>query len=702
MRIFRSALFLGTVAVFEFLSTTTQFAHAQTNTTSNGSPSQVYEPAYFDFVNPNTAFDMVSQLPGFILQGGEGGERGFGQASLNILINGRRPSSKSSDARSILQRIPADTVKRIEIVDGASLDIPGLSGQVANIFASSGTLSGSWFYSARFEQDTEPQILEGNVNLSGKRGNLEFVLGVGAGQFTFTEQGPEQFFNGQGALIQDRTEDAEFQQQQPFANLNLTLNRNNGDVANLNLSGDVRNRNSGNVETFDIFDPSQPSIIQASGVSRGRGGEDEIEYEISGDYATDLNVLGQSGRLKLIGLYGREDFDLTSLFEFNQFGSPVQTTRFERDDIQTEYIARAEYTWRDRTNKDWAVSLEGAFNRLDSDTFLQINDLRPDCDFNPADPNCSSVQVEEKRVEGAVTQSWKLSDQINLQSSLGAEYSEIDVVSATAPARSFFRPKGFISASYAASPTYTWRANIERTVGQLDFGTFVSTVNLADRFENSGNNEIVPDQRWTGEIELERQDDKAISGTLRGFISFIDDPIDRILFPDGSEGAGNLDSALIYGADINLTWLMDSVGIPGMRLEAEGSVADSQIEDPVTGIDRLINSTQLWEYELELRHDIPNTNYAWTAEVEQGDRSRFLRLDNIFDTRFDYPESEITIIHKNLFGMQWTLGLQNLFDFTAKRERQIFSPNRAGTLVQSEVFRRQRGRRFFITIEDTF
>ena len=139
-----------------------------------------------------------------------------------------------------------------------------------------------------------------------------------------------------------------------------------------------------------------------------------------------------------------------------------------------------------------------------------------------------------------------------------------------------------------------------------------------------------------------------------------------------------------------------------MRLEAEGSVADSQIEDPVTGIDRLINSTQLWEYELELRHDIPNTNYAWTAEVEQGDRSRFLRLDNIFDTRFDYPESEITIIHKNLFGMQWTLGLQNLFDFTAKRERQIFSPNRAGTLVQSEVFRRQRGRRFFITIEDTF
>jgi len=147
---------------------------------------------------------------------------------------------------------------------------------------------------------------------------------------------------------------------------------------------------------------------------------------------------------------------------------------------------------------------------------------------------------------------------------------------------------------------------------------------------------------------------------------------------------------------------MDSIGIPGMRLEAEASVSDSRIEDPVTGVDRLINDTQLWEYELELRHDIPNTPYAWTAEVEHGDRSRFFRLDNIFDTSFDFPESEITAIHKDLFGMQWTFGLQNLFNFTAKRQREIFSPNRNGELVQSEVFNRQRGRRFFIEITDTF
>ena len=64
---------------------------------NSGTAPQVYTPDYFEKFNPNTARDMVARLPGFTLQGGEGSERGFGQASLNILINGRRPSSKSSD-----------------------------------------------------------------------------------------------------------------------------------------------------------------------------------------------------------------------------------------------------------------------------------------------------------------------------------------------------------------------------------------------------------------------------------------------------------------------------------------------------------------------------------------------------------------------------------------------------------------------------
>jgi hypothetical protein len=659
----------------------------------SGTAPQVYTPDYFEKFNPNTARDMVARLPGFTLQGGEGSERGFGQASLNILINDRRPSSKSSDASEILRRIPADTVTRIEIVDGASLDIPGLSGQVANIIATSGTLSGSWRYSARFEEGTEPQLLEGSLNLSGKKGQLEYVLGLSLEQFTFTENGPEQYFNGSGTLIEDRIEDGAFQNQEPELDLNLTYNRLNGDVANLNLAGSLQNLNSGLNEFFEAVTPEG-----TSGQSRSNTGEDEYKYEIGGDYSTDLSLFGTDGRLKLIGLHNLDNSDISSVFEFQRFGAPLNTTRFLREDVTTEYIARGEYTWKTGEKRDWTVSLEGAFNKLDSETALLIND-------RPAIPD--DVQVEEKRIQANVTQSWGVSEDLNLQASLGAEYSEIHVVSEAPPARTFFRPKGFLSASYTASPRYTWRAKIERTVGQLNFNTFVSTVNLSENTENEGNDNIVPDQRWRAELALERKDDKGLSGTLRGFIDFVEDPIDRIIISragDGTvlDGPGNLDSALVYGANANLTWLLDDFGLKGMRLEGFGSVTDSEIEDPLTNADRAINSTVLWLYSLELRQDVPNSPYAWEAAIEQGRQSPVFRFSDIFDTRFIRPESRLSLIHKDLFGMQWTLDLTNIFDFKAQQERLIFSPNRNGDVIQRRFFSRQRGQRISISVTDTF
>ena len=654
---------------------------------------QIYTPDYFEQFNPNTAQDMVARLPGFTLQGGEGTERGFGQASLNILINGRRPSSKSSDASEILRRIPAVTVTRIEIVDGASLDIPGLSGQVANIIAKSGSLDGSWRYTARFEEGTEPQLYEGALNISGKKGLFEYVLGLSVEQFTFTENGPEQYFDGNGTLIEDRIEDGAYQDQEPEIDLNLTLNRLNGDVANLNLAGSLQNTNSGLNEFFEAVTPQG-----VSGQSRSNTGEDEYKYEIGGDYSTDLSLFGHDGRLKLIGLHNLDNSDISSVFEFQALGAPLQTQRFLRDDVTTEYIARGEYTWKTGGGRDWTASLEGAFNKLDSETALFIND-------GNAIPD--DVQVEEKRVQANVTQSWSLNDRINLQTSLGAEYSEIHVVSETPPARTFFRPKGFISGSYKASPRYTWRAKIERSVGQLNFTTFISTVNLVENLENEGNDNIVPEQKWRAELALERKDSKGLSGTVRGYIDFVDDPVDRIIIARAANGAvldgpGNLDSALVYGANANLTWLLDDFGLDGMRLEGFGSVSDSEIEDPLTGEDRAINSTILWLYSLELRQDVPNSPYAWEAAIEQGRQSPVFRLSDSFDTRFIRPESRLSFIHKDLFGMQWTLDFTNVFDFKSEQERLIFSPNRNGDIVQSRFFSRQRGRRISISVTDTF
>jgi hypothetical protein len=75
---------------------------------------------------------MLVQVPSFTIRRADQ-ERGLGQASENVLINGQRIANKSGGAIDELQRVSAANVARIEIVDASTLGIAGLAGQVANV-----------------------------------------------------------------------------------------------------------------------------------------------------------------------------------------------------------------------------------------------------------------------------------------------------------------------------------------------------------------------------------------------------------------------------------------------------------------------------------------------------------------------------------------------------------------------------------------
>src|SRR5690348_3654061 len=110
---------------------------------------RVYTLADFSRFAPKTAYDMLTQVPGFTIQTVDTSTRGLGQASENVLINGQRVANKSGGAVDQLQRTPATNVERIEIVDAASLGIAGLTGQVANvILKQSKKASGQYEYIA--------------------------------------------------------------------------------------------------------------------------------------------------------------------------------------------------------------------------------------------------------------------------------------------------------------------------------------------------------------------------------------------------------------------------------------------------------------------------------------------------------------------------------------------------------------------------
>lgn len=99
-------------------------------------------------------------------------------AQSTTTVNGA-PHAKGYSLFTVLRRIPAANVERIEIVDGATLKIPGLWGQVANIVYRATGISGQFAWTGEMRTHyADPLFTQANVSVSGRSGALEFEVGL--------------------------------------------------------------------------------------------------------------------------------------------------------------------------------------------------------------------------------------------------------------------------------------------------------------------------------------------------------------------------------------------------------------------------------------------------------------------------------------------------------------------------------------------
>ncbi len=325
---------------------------------------QVFTPEDFARFAPRSALDMLNQVPGFLIQGGEE-VRGLGQASTNVLINGERLALKSETVFDRLNKIPATNVVRIEIVDGATLNIPGLSGQVANIVVQSTGMSGRFSWEPRFRPGyVRPRWFGGSVSVSGTSGKVEYTLGLANTGGTGSTKGPTEITDGNGDLIEHRDAHLTVMNNYPKISGTLKWDGPGTSVANLNAS-----YQRGYFDLFKEEDRTRPDGDDSRMEYDPR--ERTYNYELGGDYEFALGP----GRLKLIGLdryshsnYG-EDFVITPTD-----GSPAYGSRYTNVSESGEIIGRGEYSWK-MIGGDWQLSAEAAFNRYNG--AARLYDLDP-------------------------------------------------------------------------------------------------------------------------------------------------------------------------------------------------------------------------------------------------------------------------------------------------------------------------------------
>jgi outer membrane receptor protein involved in Fe transport len=675
------------VSVFAF----TDMAHAQDTTQPAPSAApegvQVFEPAFFARFNPITADEMVRQLPGFTLDEGED-LRGFGATAGNVLIDGRRPSNKTG-LKDELSRIAARDVLRIELIRASAagdLDVRGYT-EIANVVLKPATemqVSSTFAATARWYE--QGRI---GVQLAGTRAwktdDFGFRLAVQGTSLGEREEVEASFVNALGVPTRSQNE---FYQQQT-AELQIT--------GAANWTPTPRDTLNANFRVMPrLFTNEAAGIVElANGFPLGAVSseyeEKDIWYvDLGGDYEHKLS--GQNA-LKLITVNRLVNWRPQQLItqNLNPLFAPQVQQIDNSDNRAGEHVVRGVWTTKPDAQHTVELGLEGAYNyrRVNRDS-LQGPIGGP---FAPVAVPVASTKVEEDRIEASITDVWRVSPQLTLEGGFNYEASTISQSGDVTVERDFTYAKPRVVATWNPTVEDQWRLSIVRDVSQLDFGDFATGLNSIASSANIGNPLLVPEQTWKASAQWKRPLGERGSLSISAFYDDIEDTQDFInaqdlaasgivvptfcLTPEPGAGActaiGNIGDGTRWGARIEATLPLDSVGVGGGLLKLNVGAQESEVTDPITGEAREISSEQEFDWLLDFRQDLPAMKMAWGAKINSIGPIPSYRADRFEVVEPKDPNVDLFVETTSLLGgMLVRVTAANLLDVAKETERNYY------------------------------
>lgn len=569
-----------------------------------------YVAAFFADSQPNSAMDMINRVPGFAFDGGSG-VRGYGGAAGNVLIDGQRPATKSESLEDALRRIQAGQVERIDIIRGGA---PGIDMQgktvIANVVLRKDQ-SGQWLFAVAdiFFQDgrTAPATrFEGTQKFDGDR-----TFDWSALAFTYVDDGA-----GSGPRRRDDASGTPIRR---------SLSDETGGGSGYTLKSGLKTpllggRLAVNAKLDrDHYEWSLNDMYIAPTTGRLSVNDDQVENK--GEVGANWErALGPKARFEFTGLMQRSYVDYASGFD-----DGTDEALFSQHNESGESIARG--VVRYTLSPTWSVEGggEAAFNFLDSAVDYVENGA-------PVVLPAANVRVEERRGEVFGSSTWRLSPALSVEGGLRVEVSTISQTGDTELERSFTYLKPRVAVTWSPTPVDQLRLRVEREVGQLDFGDFVSSVAFSTGSGTAGNAELEPSKSWVVEAAWERKFWKDGALVITGVHEEITDATDRvpIIGPGYAfDAPGNIGDGRSDTLSVALNLPLTRFGVPGGLLKASGDWRKSEVTDPVTGESRRISGQRPFTGEINFSQDLPRYHTQWGVNTQLGWEQRFYRFDQI-------------------------------------------------------------------------
>ncbi len=646
---------------------------------------------------------MVSQLPGFQLDDGDD-LRGFGGSVGNLLINDRYPSAKQDKPSTILSRIAASRVARIELIRSQVGDID-LRGRpvVANVMLTEdGKAATRWEASLRKNFEISSLTPAGSISVSDRWRSTDFNVGADIRKAGYGDPGIENVFDGTGALIEERTID---HAGRGFtANGYLNASRWFGETLwqlNMVIGLEVREE-----DEHIANSPLEAGVPPSDDFFVNDRDSKKIEIGLDAERILAPNWLGKG-----ILLFFRNDQEpFSSQRSFDELGDQTLYREADTDTLSSENIVRFEFDWTGVAGHLIQMNIEGARNVLDSE-LLQTVDLGNGPVVVPV-PG-ANTRVEELRAEIQINDTLSLG-KLELNYGLGAETSTIEQSGDAEAKRSFFYVKPHASLTYAATSQRQTRIRVAREVSQLDFKDFVSATIFEDDNVLLGNPDLQPESTWIFEASEERRFGELGVIKLTAFHHWITDVEDLLPLGIDVEAPGNIGDGRRWGVILDATLPLDAIGLHQARLDVKARWQDSTVVDPVTETDRVLSAEgghqgpmrfrdeNKYAIFVNFRQDFDAARVAWGWDFSTRAERPLFRVDE-FDVYDEETDLNTFIETTRWFGIKTRLSLLNILDLSQSRDRTVYVGERELSPVDfREVRTTTDGTRILMTFSGAF
>jgi hypothetical protein len=641
---------------------------------------QAYRPEFFTQVRPGTAFDMVQWLPGFTFEDGRD-VRGLAGAAGNVLIDGQPPTAKNDTLATVLRRIPAAQVERVDIIVGGApgIDMRGRSVIANVVLKKAGAPKGTITAQSYLLQDgrVAPELQATATRRRGERSTetsltladrLVQGIGPGAGRLVREDGSGDTLFSARSEIKgRQRVGIGSAAHEFPWGGGKLRMN---GSATYIAAKADER---------ADV--KGSPALYTIGVDERLRQGELGLRYQRDfGRWALETQALQR--------VNGHSQVQRT-------FRPPVDTRLDEKDTI-TESVVRGTL----RFNRDMTLSLEtsaeAAYNTLSTaSAFLS--------DGRPVALPAADVDVSERRGEVGVLATWKPGKAFSLTPALKLETSDLTARGDVNLARDLTYLKPRVVLSWSPDARTQLRLRGEHEVGQIRFNNFIANVDTGIGQVRAGNPDLRPQRSWIAEAAIERQFWTGGSLVLTIRRIALRDVVDQLALPafGGAVAIGNIGDGTQSDLVATLTLPLKRLGLSGMNLKATATARTSHVTDPTTGDRRRLSGQSALLGELHFSHDLPRWKSNWGIDVLYAGPAANYRPTSV-ERVGDWLRVSAFVEHRLRPDLVLRVEGSNLADAKPRLVEEIYPGLRgAAPLLYAETRRNGDGPTLFVRIRKT-